>query len=38
MLESTQEDKGNKVYRTDTEGTMKLTLKDEDGWNLLKNR
>ncbi len=27
-------DSGNKVYRTDTKGTMKLTLKDGGGWNL----
>ena len=26
--------KGNKVVRTDQKGTMKLTLKDEGGWNL----
>ena len=26
--------KGNKVYRTDTKGTMKLTLKSGGGWNL----
>lgn len=25
---------GNKVYRTDTKGTMKLTLKDGGGWSL----
>jgi competence protein ComEC len=25
---------GNKVYRTDTRGTMKLTLKDGGGWSL----
>ena len=27
-------DKGNKVYRTDDQGTMKLVLKDDGGWNL----
>ena len=26
--------KGNKIYRTDTKGTMKLTLKAGGGWNL----
>ena len=31
---STGSDKGNKVYRTDTKGTMKLTLKDGGGWLL----
>ncbi len=25
---------GNKIYRTDTNGTIKLTLKDEGGWSL----
>ena len=28
---SSGSDKGNKVYRTDTKGTMKLTLKDGGG-------
>jgi len=27
-------DKGNKVHRTDKQGTMKITLKDAGGWNL----
>ena len=31
---STGSDKGNKVYRTDTKGTMKLVLKSGGGWNL----
>ncbi|MCY4120761.1 MAG: hypothetical protein OXG72_07555, partial [Acidobacteria bacterium] len=31
---STGSDKGNKVFRTDTKGTMKLTLKSGGGWNL----
>lgn len=31
---STGSDKGNKVYRTDTKGTMKLTLKSGGGWSL----
>lgn len=31
---STGSDAGNKVYRTDTKGTMKLTLKGGGGWNL----
>ena len=31
---STGSDKGNKVFRTDKKGTMKLTLKDGGGWNL----
>ena len=35
---STGSDKGNKVYRTDTKGTMKLTLKDSGGWNLSTNQ
>ncbi len=26
--------KGNKVYRTDQDGNMKLILKDGGGWNL----
>ncbi len=34
---STGSNKGNKVYRTDTKGTMKLTLKDGGGWNLTTN-
>ena len=34
---STGSDKGNKVFRTDTKGTMKLTLKSGGGWNLSKN-
>ena len=35
---STGSDKGNKVYRTDTKGTMKLTLKSGGGWNLEINQ
>ena len=35
---STGSDKGNKVYRTDTKGTMKLTLNDGGGWNLSTNQ
>ena len=31
---STGSNKGNKVYRTDTKGTMKLILKAGGGWNL----
>ncbi|MDE0553923.1 MAG: MBL fold metallo-hydrolase [Candidatus Poribacteria bacterium] len=31
---STGSNKGNKVFRTDTKGTMKLTLKSGGGWNL----
>ena len=31
---STGSNKGNKVYRTDTKGTMKLTLRSGGGWNL----
>ena len=31
---STGSNKGNKVYRTDTKGTMKLVLKSGGGWNL----
>ena len=31
---STGSDKGNKVYRTDTKGTMKLKLKSGGGWNI----
>lgn len=31
---STGSNKGNKVYRTDQQGTMKLTLKDDGGWEL----
>lgn len=34
---STGSDKGNKVFRTDTKGTMKLTLKSGGGWNLSPN-
>lgn len=30
--------KGNKVYRTDRKGTMKLTLKDGGGWQLNTNQ
>jgi beta-lactamase superfamily II metal-dependent hydrolase len=29
--------KGNKLYRTDRQGTMRLTLKNEGGWSLNKN-
>ena len=29
---------GNKVFRTDKQGNMKLTLKDVGGWNLKKNQ
>ena len=35
---STGSEKGNKVHRTDTKGTMKLTLKDSGGWNLQTNQ
>jgi len=28
---------GNKLYRTDMQGTMRLTLKDGGGWNIKKN-
>ena len=35
---STGSAKGNKVYRTDTKGTMKLTLKDGGGWHLGTNQ
>lgn len=31
---STGSDEGHKVYRTDTKGTMKLTLKSGGGWTL----
>lgn len=31
---STGSDEGNKVYRTDVKGTMKLTLKSGGGWSL----
>lgn len=31
---STGADNGSKVFRTDTKGTMKLTLKSGGGWNL----
>ena len=31
---STGSDRGNKVYRTDTKGTMKLTLKSGGGWTV----
>lgn len=31
---SSGSDTGNKVYRTDTKGTMKLVLKSGGGWNL----
>lgn len=31
---STGSQQGNKVYRTDHKGTMKLVLKDEGGWSL----
>jgi len=31
---STGSNKGNKVFRTDTNGTLKLTLHDGGGWNL----
>lgn len=31
-------DSGNKVFRTDKQGNMKLTLKDAGGWNLKKNQ
>ena len=29
---------GNKVFRTDKQGTMKLTLKSGGGWELIKNQ
>ena len=35
---SSGSDKGNKVYRTDQQHTMKLTLKSEGGWSLNKNQ
>lgn len=35
---STGSNKGNKVYRTDMKGTMKLTLKDSSGWHLDTNQ
>lgn len=34
----TGSNKGNKVYRTDRQGTMKLTLKAGGGWNLSINQ
>ena len=35
---SSGSNKGNKVYRTDRQHTMKLTLKAGGGWNLAKNQ
>ena len=35
---STGSDKGNKVFTTEEKGTMKLTLHDNGGWNLLVNQ
>ena len=35
---STGSDKGNKVFRTDQQRTMKLTLKDDGGWRLSPNQ
>ena len=35
---SSGSDMGNKVYRTDTQGTIKLTLKDGGGCNISKNQ
>lgn len=35
---SSGSDKGNKVFRTDMKGTMKLTLKDGGGWTLNTNQ
>lgn len=35
---STGSDEGHKVFRTDKEGTMKLTLKSGGGWNLKPSR
>ena len=34
---STGSDQGNKVYRTDSSGTMKVTLKDDGGLSLKTN-
>lgn len=34
---SSGSNKGNLLYRTDEEGTMRLTLKDEGGWSIKKN-
>ena len=31
---SSGSDKGNKVCRTDKDGTIRVTLKDDGGWNL----
>lgn len=35
---STGADNGDKVYRTDRQHTMKLTLKDGGGWQIVKNQ
>lgn len=35
---STGSNKGNKIKRTDEDGTMKLILKDDGGWNLKHNQ
>ena len=35
---SSGSNKGNKVYRTDQQGTMKLTLKSGGGWSLSINQ
>ena len=36
--DSTGSNKGNKLYRTDQKGTMKLTLDNGGGWNLSINQ
>ncbi len=36
--DSTGSDKGNKVYRTDEKGNIKLTLKDSGDWSLAVNQ
>ena len=35
---STGSSNGSKVWRTDEQGNMKLTLKDEGGWTLSPNQ
>ena len=35
---SSGSNKGNKVYRTDQQHTMKLTLKSAGGWNITTNQ
>jgi beta-lactamase superfamily II metal-dependent hydrolase len=35
---SSGSDKGNKLYRTDIQGNIRVVLKDDGGWRLTKNR